>query len=328
MQDFPLIVVLAALAAGFVVLFWAGDTLVNGATAMARRAGLRPLFIGLTIVAFGTSAPELMVSASAVSSGSPELALGNIVGSNIANVFLVLGLPAMFAPIAPGPKGVRRNAVIGLAAAVIFVAFAATGGLGPVHGVVLLTGIVAYLIGMWRLAQNPASEAGVQAVTPDSDDAAHLPGSWLLIWASVLAGVIGLPLGAWLIVESGVALATALAMPKALIGLTAVAIGTSLPELAATTAAALRRQTDLAIGNVLGSNIFNILAVGGVASLVGRVPTPQGFLSFDFPVMLAAAVALLAVTLVRRGVPRLVGVVFLVAYIGYILGSARIQGVL
>lgn len=328
MQNLPLIVMLAALAAGFVALFWAGDTLVNGATAMARRAGLRPLFIGLTIVAFGTSAPELMVSASAVAGGAPELALGNIVGSNIANVLLVLGLPAMFAPIAPGPKGVRRNAVIGLVAALVLVLFAAGGGLDRGHGVVLLAGIATYLISMWRLAQNPSSEADVQAVTPDSDDDAHLPRTWWRIWACVVGGGVGLPVGAWLIVESGVALATALAMPKALIGLTAVAIGTSLPELAATTAAAFRRQTDLAIGNVLGSNIFNILAVGGAASLVGRIPTPDGFLGYDLRVMVASAVALLAVTLMRRGVPRLLGVAFLTAYVAYVVGSARIQGVM
>lgn len=315
------------LIVGFVVLVGAGEALVRGATVMARRAGMAPLIIGLTIVAFGTSAPELVVSAEAVMTGAPTLALGNIVGSNIANVFLVLGLPAIFAPVQPALSagGVRRNAVIGLLGALLLTGFVALGTIEQIHGVILFAGIILYLAYMGYLATRPQPDA-VAAAFADVDDDESLPKGWLRIWMFVLVGVVGLPIGGWLIVHSGVQLANKLDVAPELIGLSAVALGTSLPELAATTSAVLRRQSGLAIGNVLGSNIFNIFAVGGVAAMIGDIPAPSEFLRFDMPVMLAASVALLAMALIRQGVPRWLGVIFMMAYVGYIVGIAQVRG--
>ncbi len=313
------------LTAGLAVLVLGGDSLVRGAASLARKAGMRPLLVGLTVVAFGTSAPELVVSAEAVLSGHPTLALGNIVGSNIANVFLVLGLPALFSPIAPGPAGVRRNTIIGLVAAAGLIGFAATdGAIGFMEGVILFAGIIAYLAYMGFLATRAQADASATELLGLDEEPALK--RWGMVGLSILVGVIALPLGAWMIVEGGVQLADHLGMPAELVGLTAVALGTSLPELAATIAAAARRQTELAIGNVLGSNIFNIFAVGGVAAMIGVIPTPSIMLQFDVWVMAVAALALLVINLVRRGIPRLVGLLFLAVYIGYIAAVAHTRG--
>ncbi len=338
---FPLLFLIV----GFVLLGATGDYLVRGATALARRAGVAPLLVGLTVVAFGTSAPELLVSVQAVLTDAPRLAIGNVVGSNIANVFLVLGIPALIAPIAAGPKGMRRNAWIGVAAMAMLLLFATVlhvdvpadvpppegdrqdyGALDWRHGLALLAGLVAYLSYLGWRARSGAKDPQIQELT-EVDDMEGLPKSWAAIWFCVFIGVVGLPLGSASVVHGGVRLAELLSVPNDFIGLTVIAFGTSLPELAATIAAALRRNTALAMGNILGSNIFNILAVMGVASLVGAVPIPMTFIHYDFWAFALASLVLVAFTmLVRREIGRILGILFLVIYAGYIFGLARVEG--
>ncbi len=334
-----------ALAGGFLVLVVTGDLLVRGSTKLARRANVPPLLVGLTIVAMGTSAPELLVSVQGVLNDAPRLAIANVVGSNIANVLLVLGLPALIAPIAAGTPGMRRNAVFGVVATAVLIIFALVlhapvpadipmersntpdiGVLDWRHGAVLLAGLVAYLGYLGIRARAGADDPDLAELI-DIDDMEGLPKSWARIWAFIIIGVIGLPVGSSLIVNGGVTIAEHMNVPNAFIGLTAIALGTSLPELAATVAAALRRQTELAIGNVLGSNLFNILAVAGATTLVGPIPIPATF-NYDFTVMAIAAIALLGFTMMKRPISRLMGLGFLVAYVGYVLALARIDGII
>lgn len=321
----PLLLFLA-LVAGFVVLVVAGDLVVRGASALARRAGLPPLIVGLTVVAFGTSAPELFVSIQAVLANAPELAIGNIVGSNIANVLLVLGLPALFAPIVGGVTGVTRNAVVGVAAAGLLIGLAyIDGALSRDEGAILLACLAAYLVWQWIRAVRGAKDPQLKEFL-HIDEMEGLPGSWPKIWSFVMVGLIGLPIGGAIIVHSGVGLAEVYGVPKEFVGLTAVAIGTSLPELAATLVAALRRHTEVAIGNVLGSNIFNIFGVMGAASVAGTVTVPANFFTYDFWVMLASAIVLVILAGTRSPVGRRMGAGFLLAYITYIAFLARIEG--
>ena len=216
-----------ALAAGFVVLVISGDLLVRGSTALARQLGVPPLIVGLTIVAFGTSAPELVVSVQAVLADAPRLALGNIVGSNIANVLLVLGLPALICPIHSDAEGLKRNAVFALAASVLLFAFGwSSDTISFPQGVILLTGMFGFLATMaWR-AHAHANAPDVQEFL-EVDEIEGLPQDWIKIWVFIFVGLIGLPLGGHLIVNSGVGLAQALNVPNEFIGLTLVAFGTS-----------------------------------------------------------------------------------------------------
>ena len=323
-----------ALGAGFFVLVVCGDTLVRGATALARRAGLPPLIVGLTVVAFGTSAPELLVSVQAVLQDAPRLAIGNIVGSNIANVLLVLGLPALIAPIVSNTPGVSRNAAIGLAAAVALILLTgplsaplSAGGvsINAWHGAALLAGLAVYLTIQARRAKAHQDEPEM-AELMDIDSMEGLPTRWPYIWAFIVLGMIGLPIGSTLIVKGGIGLGGALGVPNEIIGLTAVAFGTSLPELAATFVAARRRHTELAIGNVLGSNIFNICAVGGAAAIAGTIPIPAHFFAYDLWVMLASALVLTLIALSGRPIGWRIGALFLIAYGAYIYGLSQLEG--
>ncbi len=318
-----------ALAAGFVVLVISGDLLVRGSTKLARRLGVPPLIVGLTIVAFGTSAPELVVSIQAVLAGAPELALGNIVGSNIANVLLVLGIPAVICVIHSDASGLTRNSLFALAASVGLLIFAYTGPLGALQGSILLAGLVAYLGILWWRAHSHAT-APPEDVKEylEIDDIEGLPESWVKVWVFIAVGLIGLPLGGHLIVRSGVDIAEVLNIPREFVGLTLVAFGTSLPELATSIVAAFRRQADVAIGNVIGSNVFNVLAVGGVASLIGDIPIPPTFLQYDLWVMVAAGVALVAIAVTKRPIGRALGLAFIVVYAAYVFGLAQIEGVI
>ena len=320
-------VLIAALIAGFLVLIFAGDALVRGAAALARRGGVPPLVVGLTIVAFGTSAPELFVSIQAVLSGAPRLAMGNVVGSNIANILLVLSIPALFAPIPTRADGVRHNTVIMVIASIIFVALSLGGAIGLWQGGVLVAGIVAYLILQSLRARASRDAADIRELV-EIDDMEGMPDTWRKIWTFIAVGVVGLPLGGWLIVTGGVGIADAMAIPREFVGLTAVAFGTSLPELATSVIAAVRKHADVAIGNVVGSNVFNIFAVGGAIGLAGGAPVPDTFFSLDFPVMMGAALVLLVIVLLGRRIGWATGAIFGVAYLTYLFVLARVEGLL
>ncbi len=321
--------IIGLLAAGFVVLTIAGDFLVGGSSALARRLGIAPLVVGLTVVAFGTSAPEMLVSVQAVLSGEPGLALGNVVGSNIANILVILAVPTIFAALPTDTPGLRHNALIMLVVTAIFIALCIPGSLGMREGLALLAGILLYTIyQVWH-----ASKHRNEPLPKEDREVLHAAhpephASWPRILLSIGGGLIGLPIGGTLIVNGGVGLAEMLNVPSVFIGLTIVAIGTSLPELAASTIAAIRKQTDVAIGNVVGSNIFNILAVTGATAVAGTVPTPPGFFMLDLPVMAGAALLLMLVILLRKPIGRLWGLVFAAGYVLYVVRLSQLQGLI
>ncbi len=308
---------------GIVVLLTGGDILVRGATALASKAGVPPLLVGLTIVAFGTSAPEMVVSAAAAVEGAPGLAIGNIVGSNIANVLLVLGLPALLAPIASSAKGVTRNAVIALGFTALFIGLCLDGALSLTDGAILAAGIVGY-VGFLALTAKAHQDDPLIAELTDIEHMDGLPKKAPMVALFLLGGLIMLPVGAQLIVDGGVGIAALFNVPDAVIGLTILAFGTSLPELATALVAALRKQADMAIGNVVGSNIFNICAVGGITGIAASIATGQPapvadqFIQLDFWVMTAAALAILGFALLRRPIGWLSGLVMTLAYVGYL----------
>ena len=316
-------------ALGLVTLVLAGDLLVKGAVNLALRLGIPALIVSLTVVAFGTSAPELLVSVRSVLDGVPGLALGNVVGSNTANILLVLGIPAMISTIAAA-SDTRREYAFMLAASVLFIALCLIGPLRWWHALVLLAGFAFVMFDnvrsarAHRRAQAGIAAAAAAAAAPEDDDIGgiedadpDMPG-WRIGLYLVL-GLIGLPLGADLLIDSATAIATAYGVSDTVIGLTLVAVGTSLPELATSVMAAIRRQADVAIGNVFGSNVFNILGIIGIAGLVGTIPVDPALLRLDLWVMLGASVILAPFVFWRWTMGRAVGVGFAALYAGYIV---------
>lgn len=318
---------IALILVGIIFLLFGGDLLVRGGAALARLWRLPPLLVGLTIIAFGTSAPELVVSIQSALSGAPGLAMGNIVGSNIANFLLILGLPAMFGAIATTTPGVRRNAVVALGAAIVMIAFSWDRNISATEGYILFGLIVSYIGVLAFLARGKTDDPSIAELT-DLEHMDGLPKSLPTILGSLLIGLVGLPIGAQMIVTGGTAAATDLGVDDAIIGLTAVAFGTSLPELATVVMASVRRQADLAIGNVLGSNIFNVFAVGGAtgiaASMAGvDLPVPESFFGLDFWVMLGSSVVIAGIILAKHPISRILGAVLFAGYVGYIVVLAR-----
>ncbi len=319
----PVLIPFLLLVAGVMLLLWAGDWLVRGAAALASKWGIPPLIVGLTIVAFGTSAPELVVSIQAVLRGASELAIGNVIGSNIANVLLVLGVPAVIMAIPTNVAGVARNSAVAVfAALVLIILMFFPGPLVFWHGAILFGGIVIYLLWMFGLAKSGSDDPALHDMA-DVDQMEGLPKHMGVTIFFILFGIVGLAFGGNLIVSNATIIAKSLGVSEAMIGLTIVAIGTSLPELATVLVAAWRGQTDMAIGNVLGSNVFNIFAVMGAAALTGPVHIPDGFLVFDVWVMLASIVALTLFILRRTPISRKTGIVFLLGYAFFIAATIK-----
>ena len=311
---------------GIVLLVWAGDWLVRGAAALARHWGIPALIVGLTIVAFGTSAPELVVSIQSVLEGleTSKLASGNVIGSNIANILLALGAPALIMAIPTNMSGVARNSLVCLFATIVFIVLAFINNpLAQWQGAILFGGIIIYLVWMFSLAKRGADDPILAEMTDIDEGEDGLPTSLLTSAVFVIIGIIGLGVGGNLIVDNAVKLATVFNVSETVIGLTIVAIGTSLPELATVLVAAWRGQPDVAIGNVLGSNVFNIFAVMGAAALTGPVMIESKLFVFDMWVMLAATVALLVFVLTRAPIGKKTGIIFLIAYALYIAAIAR-----
>lgn len=299
---------------GLVMLVFAGDALVRGAVALSLKLGVSALIVSLTVVAFGTSAPEMLVGVQATLDGATGLVYGNVVGSNIANVLLVLGVPVLIAPIATNQHGGRRNFIMMLATTVLFIAVASYGGVTFWMGVAFLALICALIYDAYAVAQKDPSIVDTSEV-----DELGAGGEQWKTWGLLAGGIVGLPIGATLLVDGAQAIALDIGISEAAVGLTIVAIGTSLPELATTVMAAIRRQADVAVGNVVGSNLFNILAVMGGAALFGELPTPEGFMELDVWIMLAASLALAPFILLKKPITRTTGVIFLLAYLVYIL---------
>lgn len=309
---------IALIVGGLLVLVGAGDLLVRGAVNLALRLGIPALMVGMTVVAFGTSAPELLVSVKAVLRDADGLALGNVVGSNIANILLVIGLPALIAPMAMA-RDTLRDALIMLAASALFAVLAMTGEIATPQALILLLAFAAFMTeSIWRGRRDRMAAEELEGADP------ALPPLRLALYLGL--GVIGLPLGADLLVKGAVNVATALGVSELMIGLTIVAIGTSLPELATTLVAAIRREGGVALGNILGSNIFNLLFILGVAGMVGTLTIPESLLRLDLWVMLAASLLVLPFILAGRAIGRMVGLGLLLSYGGYIWALTQIGG--
>jgi cation:H+ antiporter len=307
----PLTLVLLVL--GLFLLIGGAEVLVRGAATLAVAAGITPVVIGLTVVAFGTSAPELAVSLQASLGGRADIALGNVVGSNIANILLILGIAGLIAPLAVTRQIIRVDVPIMIAASLLLLAMARNGRISTLEGAVLAGGLVLYLLLQLRLGRAGGEPADTEEIAPVRD-------GWKLAVGMVVAGLALLVLGSRWLVEGAVSIATALGVSELVIGLTVVAVGTSLPEVATTVMATLRGQRDMAVGNVIGSNLFNILSILGISALVapGGIPVARAAIAFDLPVMAAVAMATLPIVLTGQRVGRREGALFLLYYVSYV----------
>lgn len=302
---------------GLAILVFGAELLVRGASVLASRLGISPLVVGLTVVAFGTSSPELAVSLSAVARDQPDLVLGNAVGSNIFNVLFILGLSALVRPLIVSQKLIRVDVPIMIAISIVLWAMLLDGSLGRFDGVVLLAGIVTYTIFAIRM-----SRCESLAVVEEYASAARTPTRHSITKVVILiaVGLAGCVLGARWFVSGAVAVATDMGVSELVIGLTIVAAGTSLPEVATSLVAVVRGQRDIAVGNVIGSNIFNILGILGLAGVIapGGVPVEPSLMAFDLPVMIAVAVACLPIAFTGFRINRWEGGLLFGAYISYI----------
>ncbi|MDQ2094735.1 calcium/sodium antiporter [Rhodalgimonas zhirmunskyi] len=307
---------------GLVILLLAGDSLVRGAVNLSLRVGIPALIVSLTIVAFGTSAPELLIAISAVQDGAPGIALGNVVGSNTANVLLVLGIPALLATLHTSECHTKKTFLFMMGASVLFIALAFRGVFDLFAALILLAALGAVLTDSFLHAKRHRREAKALALE-EADELEDLEGAdpdmpWWKIIVFLVLGLVGLPLGAQLLVDSSIEIARMFGVSETVIGLTLVAVGTSLPELATTVMAAIRRQADVALGNVIGSNMFNLLAIIGIAALIGPIPVDPSFLRFDLWVMLGASLLLVPFVFLKFDINRLWGVVLTALYAAYV----------
>ncbi|KJH80083.1 calcium/sodium antiporter [Pseudomonas sp. KSR10] len=311
------------LIAGLVLLVAGAEVLVRGAAKLAAQFGIPPLIIGLTVVAFGTSAPETAVSVQASINGSGDIAIGNVLGSNIANVLLILGMTSLVAPLIVSRQLIRLDVPIMIGASLLTYALAWDGTLSRLDGALLFALVVSYtffLIISSRRA-SAAATADDEFAREFGLDAQPKPYASLINAGLVIAGLVLLVGGSHFLVEGAVSLARALGLSELVIGLTVIAVGTSLPELATSILAAIRGERDIAVGNIVGSNIFNLLCVLGLASLVSpeAIGVAANALAFDFPVMIAVALACLPIFFSGYSINRWEGLLFLAYYIAYTL---------
>ena len=298
---------------GLIVLLVAGDLLVRGAVNFSLKIKIPAFIVSLTVVALGTSAPELLVAIRAILDNSPGIALGNVVGSNIANVFLVLGIPALIAGINTRECNTRKNYVFMMIATIIFLSLAFIGNFSLPQGILLLVLLILFLLITARdtlKIQDKISNLEVENTDPN-----------LVFWKIILflsLGFIGLPIGADILVTNASLIAKSYGLSDEVIGLTLVALGTSLPELATTLMAALRKQADVALGNVIGSNIFNLFAIVGITTMFGDIPIASSFFNFDFWIMFGAGVVLFPFVYMRVNINRLWGAFLTLTYVGYL----------
>ncbi len=304
---------------GLVILIAAGDCLVKGAVNLSLRVGISPLIVSLTIVAFGTSAPEFLIAINSTLNGSSGIAIGNVVGSNTANILLVLGFPALLTSLDTSKCEAKPIYYFMIVASIVFIALAFTGGFGIWQAAALLFMLAIFLLKNLKDA-NVYRSGGTDA---HELSARELQGKDVLIadWriaAFLVLGIVGLPLGADILVDSASSIARSFGISDAVIGLTLIAIGTSLPELSTTIMSAFRNQADVALGNVIGSNIFNLLGIIGVTAMIDYVAVTPNFLEFDLWVMLAASTLLVPFVLFGWRITRLWGFALTSGYMVYV----------
>ena len=306
---------------GLILLFVGGEVLVRGSVAVAKKFGVSPLLIGATVVAFGTSMPELVVSVGAAARGVVDIAIGNVLGSNLANLLLILGVTATLFPVVVERQVVSRDG-FALALATIVVVGLAFVGIIPryVGALMILTLIIFVLYGYW-------SERKKYIVSSENLSELHSNENYRIFkkqqgwhsYAFILTGILGVVFGAHFLVESGTTMARAAGISEAVIGLTIVALGTSLPELATSIIAALKRQGEVALGNVLGSSLFNIFGILGAVALVSPAPIPEEIINFDIWVLLGVTSLVLLIVLFGRKLGRVTGVLLLIFYAVYVV---------
>lgn len=306
---------------GLALLVMGAELLVRGASRLARRFGISPLVIGLTVVAFGTSAPELAVSVQAGFAGQADIALGNVVGSNIFNVLFILGLSALIVPLVVSQQLVQLEVPLMIGVSVLLLIMALDGRIGGFDGLLLFVGVLAYTVFALRQSRKESGAVRTEYAQEYGTDTHSLLGRLPLQIACIVAGLALLVLGAHWLVEGAVVMARMFGVSELIIGLTIVAAGTSLPELATSVVAALRGERDIAVGNVVGSNLFNILAITGIAAMVtpGGLEVAPALLRFDLPVMIAVALACLPIFATGHLISRWDGALFLGYYAAYVL---------
>lgn len=309
---------------GLVLLVLGGDLLVRGAVALAERLGVSPVLIAIVLVGFGTSTPELVISVQASLGGSPGIAMGNIVGSNIANILLMLGIATIIAPVAVGVRSLRRDGLVMLAVAVAFQVIALFVPLSRPVGFAMLAALALY---MWlaysteRRAMAVATAAAAKARAAEEVDPALKPGKapgFVVATAMAIGGLALVILGGDVLVDAATNIARSFSISETVIGLTIVAVGTSTPELVTSIVAALRRQGDVAFGNIMGSNIYNILGIGGATGAIAPLSVPQSIATFDAPVMVAVSLLLVVFAWTGLRLNRIEGAIMVLLYAGYV----------
>ena len=313
MNATDILIIAAQLIGGFVLLFFGGDWLVNGGVALARRFRISPLVIGMTIVAFGTSAPELLVSTISAIKGSAGIAMGNVIGSNIANIGLILGLTALICPIETDNSKVVRHGSIMIASSLLLLVFALRSGISRIEGLILFVCLILFTTISIRKGRTQQQDAEIE-------DQEGKPMTILAAIGLIALSCAMLAFGADILVDGATTLASAMGVSDKVIGLTIVALGTSLPELAASVAAAFKKEMDISIGNIIGSNIFNILCVLGVSTSIKPISLEFSDYLSDFIWMLGFSVFIIIFTTMRKKKGRLgrtAGILFLLAYAIY-----------
>jgi len=309
---------------GFVMLYYGAEWLVKGSSSLARSLGITPIVIGLTVVAFGTSAPEFVVSLTSSIKDKSMIAVGNVVGSNICNIALVLGMAALFQPITSDKSVVKRDIPIMLAISLYLLVLSLNSMLGRIEGATLFVGIILYTLFNYFIAMKEIkqkSNGEVLAIAGEVEEIEFVTSRQKQI-VLIVVGIIGVVAGAQVVVDSAVKIMQILGVSEKFIGLTIVAFGTSLPELATSVVAALRKEMDISIGNLVGSNVFNIMSVLGVASLVRPIPIPGGFIEsgliIDYFVMMLTSFLPWLMMRKTYTVTRQGGLILLLCYVGYL----------
>ncbi|GAL06426.1 calcium/sodium antiporter [Photobacterium aphoticum] len=309
------------LCIGLGLLVWSADRLVYGAAALAKNFGVTPLVIGMTILAMGSSAPEMVVSATAALDGKTDTAIGNVLGSNIANIALILGVTALIKPLSVSSAIIRRELPLMMGVTLIAGALLWNGYLGFWEGVLLIVLFIIFLLAMLKISRQAKEAGDPLADEQESDIPEGVSNKAALLWTVI--GLVLLPYAASMLVDSAVVIAKYFGMSDLVIGLTIIAVGTSLPELAASVASLAKGEDDMAVGNIIGSNVFNILAVMGIPAVLNPAVLNDDVMGRDYWVMLGMSVLLVLMALgKRRRINRLEGAILLasfVAYLGYLL---------
>ncbi len=299
---------------GTIILLFSGDMLVRAAVDISFKMTISPMIIGLTVIAFGTSAPELLVGVQAAWNGFGELALGNIIGSNVANVLLILGMPALILAVKSYDSGLIKNYYLMVIATFLFIGFLLNGQISFWQGAFLILLLFLFILQAIFINNNSSQEF----VGSEADKERGDLNPWILA-VFLIIGFVGLPVGANIVIIGAIGFAKTIGVSEAVIGLTVVAIGTSLPELATSIVAAFRKEVDLLLGNVIGSNMFNILGIAGAAALIAPLQIADEFGSISLILLFASSLILAPFILLKRSINRLIGVFFLLIYSMYIV---------